>query len=50
MPSYLEKLRADLPTQIANSPAGNVKVYTQRAEAGYRQFWRDYCTAASEAG
>jgi len=50
MPSYLEKLRADLRTQIANSPAGNVKVYTQRAEAGYRQFWRDYCVAAAAAG
>jgi predicted O-linked N-acetylglucosamine transferase (SPINDLY family) len=49
MPSHLEKLRADLPAKIANSPAGNITVYTQRVEAGYRQFWRDYCAKASEA-
>jgi predicted O-linked N-acetylglucosamine transferase (SPINDLY family) len=49
MPSCLEQLRADLPAKIANSPAGNVRVYTQRVEAGYRQFWRDYCAKASEA-
>jgi predicted O-linked N-acetylglucosamine transferase (SPINDLY family) len=47
MPSYLEKLRADLPAKVANSPAGNVIVYTQKVEAGYRQFWRDYCATAS---
>jgi predicted O-linked N-acetylglucosamine transferase (SPINDLY family) len=47
MPSHLEKLRAELPARIANSPAGNVAIYTQRVEAGYRQFWRDYCAAAS---
>jgi len=50
MPSALEKLRADLPARIANSPAGNVAVYTQHVEAGYRQFWRDYCAAAAGAG
>jgi predicted O-linked N-acetylglucosamine transferase (SPINDLY family) len=50
MPAYLEKLRADLPAQIANSPAGNVGIYTQRVEAGYRQFWRDYCATAADAG
>ena len=50
MPSYLEQLRADLPARIASSPAGNVTVYTQRVEAGYRQFWRDYCATASSAG
>jgi predicted O-linked N-acetylglucosamine transferase (SPINDLY family) len=49
MPSHLEKLRADLPTKIANSPAGNVTVYTQKVEAGYRQFWRDHCATASDA-
>ena len=47
MPSHLEKLRADLPGIIANSPAGNAVLYTQRAEAGYRQFWRDYCAKES---
>jgi predicted O-linked N-acetylglucosamine transferase (SPINDLY family) len=49
MPSYLEKVRAELPAKIANSPAGNVTAYTQRVEAGYRQFWRDYCARFSEA-
>ncbi|EIG56206.1 hypothetical protein Bra1253DRAFT_00816, partial [Bradyrhizobium sp. WSM1253] len=24
--------------------------YTRSVEAGYRQFWRDYCAAASEGG
>jgi predicted O-linked N-acetylglucosamine transferase (SPINDLY family) len=43
MPSDLQKLRADLPARIANSPAGNVTIYTREVEAGYRQFWRDYC-------
>ena len=47
MPSHLEKLRAGLPARIANSPAGNIAVYTQTAEAGYRQFWRDYCAKES---
>jgi predicted O-linked N-acetylglucosamine transferase (SPINDLY family) len=47
MPSHLEKLRAGLPARIASSPAGNIAVYTQKAEAGYRQFWRDYCAKES---
>jgi predicted O-linked N-acetylglucosamine transferase (SPINDLY family) len=46
MPSHLAKLRADLPAKIANSPAGNATAYTGIVEAGYRQFWRDYCAAA----
>jgi predicted O-linked N-acetylglucosamine transferase (SPINDLY family) len=50
MPSHLEKLRADLPAKIANSPAGNAVIYTQKVERGYRQFWRDYCATASGAG
>jgi predicted O-linked N-acetylglucosamine transferase (SPINDLY family) len=49
MPIDLEKLRAELPARIANSPAGNIAIYTERVEAGYRQFWRDYCTKASRA-
>ncbi len=49
-PSHLQKLRADLPAKIANSPAGNVKVYTQEVEAAYRQFWRHYCVTASGDG
>ena len=50
MPSYLEKLRAELPAKIADSPAGNVMIYTQRVESAYRQFWRDYCASAFAAG
>jgi predicted O-linked N-acetylglucosamine transferase (SPINDLY family) len=42
-PAHLAKLRADLPAQLAASPAGNVEIYAGRVEAGYRQFWRDYC-------
>jgi predicted O-linked N-acetylglucosamine transferase (SPINDLY family) len=49
-PAHLAKLRADLPARIAASPAGNVEIYTARVEAGYRQFWRNYCAAASEGG
>ncbi|MBR1132557.1 tetratricopeptide repeat protein [Bradyrhizobium iriomotense] len=49
-PAHLAKLRAELPAQIAASPAGNVEIYTRRVEAGYRQFWRDYCASASEGG
>jgi hypothetical protein len=43
-------LRSELPARIAASPAGNVEIYTAGVEAGYRQFWRDYCAAASEGG
>ncbi|WP_167767667.1 tetratricopeptide repeat protein [Bradyrhizobium frederickii] len=46
-PAHLAKLRADLPAQIAASAAGNVEIYARRVEDGYRQFWRDYCAAAS---
>ena len=49
MPAYLEQLRAELAVRIASSLAGNVTVYTQRVEAGYRQFWRDYCATACDA-
>lgn len=44
-PAHLAKLRADLPTQLAASPAGNVAIYASKVEAGYRRFWRDYCAA-----
>lgn len=47
MPAHLEQLRAELPGRIAASPAGDVAVYTRRVEAGYRQFWRDYCAGAT---
>ncbi|WP_024517849.1 tetratricopeptide repeat protein [Bradyrhizobium sp. Tv2a-2] len=45
MSSDLEALRADLRAKIANSAAGNVTVYTREVEAGYRQFWREYCAS-----
>src|SRR6185312_16281049 len=50
MPSLLEELRAELPAKIASSAAGNVETYTCKVEEGYRQFWREYCAAASGAG
>ena len=49
-PALLAKLRADLPAQIAASPAGNVELYSREVEAAYRQFWRDYCASASKGG
>ncbi|MDX3969313.1 MAG: tetratricopeptide repeat protein [Bradyrhizobium sp.] len=49
-PAHLAKLRAELPARIAASAAGNVEIYTRKVEAGYRQFWRDYCAATSERG
>jgi len=45
-PAHLEALRADLPGMIARSRAGNVATYTREVEAGYRQFWRDFCAKA----
>ena len=49
-PDQLAMLRAELPARIAASPAGNVEIYAGRVEAGYRQFWRDYCASASQSG
>lgn len=49
-PSYLAKLRADLPARIAASRAGNVEIFTREVEAAYRGFWRDYCASAVAAG
>ena len=46
-PAHLAKLRADLPAQLAASPAGNGEIYAGRVEAGYRQFWRDYCASVT---
>jgi predicted O-linked N-acetylglucosamine transferase (SPINDLY family) len=43
----LAKLRAELPTQVANSAAGNVEIYTRKVEEGYRTFWRRYCATNS---
>ncbi len=49
-PDHLAKLRAELPARIAASPAGNVEAYTRSVEAGYRQFWCDYCASAARGG
>ncbi|WP_315763732.1 MULTISPECIES: tetratricopeptide repeat protein [unclassified Bradyrhizobium] len=46
-PAHLAQLRAELPARIARSAAGNVAVYTQHVEAGYRQFWREYCATGA---
>jgi predicted O-linked N-acetylglucosamine transferase (SPINDLY family) len=46
MPQHLEKLRAELPDKVASSADGNVVVYASKVEAGYRQFWREYCASA----
>lgn len=49
-PAYLAKLRAELPTRIAASPAGDVERYTREVEAAYRRFWRDHCAGAADRG
>lgn len=46
-PSELAAIRAALPAMVANSDAGNCERYTRLVEEGYRQFWRDYCAAAT---
>ena len=44
LPAHLEKLRAELPAMIANSAGRKRQAFTRSAvEAGYRQFWRDFC-------
>jgi predicted O-linked N-acetylglucosamine transferase (SPINDLY family) len=45
-PEELAALRARLPQQVLSSAAGNSVTYTRHVEAGYRKFWRDYCTSA----
>jgi len=44
-PSELAELRASLPAKVANSEAGNCKLFTRRVEEAYRTFWRGYCAA-----
>jgi predicted O-linked N-acetylglucosamine transferase (SPINDLY family) len=48
-PSELAALRAQLPSMMANSEAGNPVLYVRRAEEAYRRFWRDYCASGGEA-
>jgi predicted O-linked N-acetylglucosamine transferase (SPINDLY family) len=50
MPAHLGKLRADLSATIANTAAGNPEIYARSVEAGYRQFWTDYCSSERAAG
>jgi hypothetical protein len=45
MPAHLQTLRNNLPAMIEASAAGNAATYTRGEEAGYRQFWRDYCAS-----
>jgi predicted O-linked N-acetylglucosamine transferase (SPINDLY family) len=42
-PGKLAELRKQLPSIVANSPAGNAAAYTRAVEAAYRKMWRDYC-------
>jgi len=44
-PADLARLRQELPGRILDSAAGNGEIYTRCVEAGYRQFWRRYCTS-----
>jgi predicted O-linked N-acetylglucosamine transferase (SPINDLY family) len=48
LPAELRALRAELPTKIAASNAGNTEFYTRRVEEGYRSFWRRYCAAQAK--
>jgi predicted O-linked N-acetylglucosamine transferase (SPINDLY family) len=48
-PSELAALRAQLPSMMVNSEAGNPVLYVRRAEEAYRRFWRDYCASGGEA-
>jgi len=47
-PSELAALRAQLPSMMDNSEAGNPVLYVRRAEEAYRRFWRDYCASGGE--
>jgi predicted O-linked N-acetylglucosamine transferase (SPINDLY family) len=49
-PAALAALRAQLPSMVSSSEAGNCKVYVRRVEEAYRRFWRDYCASSAENG
>src|SRR5262249_11876213 len=42
-PAELAALRAQLPSMIARSEAGDTERYVRHVEEGFRRFWRDYC-------
>jgi predicted O-linked N-acetylglucosamine transferase (SPINDLY family) len=44
-PDEVAALRAQLPTLIARSEAGDTERYARRVEEGYRRFWRDHCVS-----
>jgi hypothetical protein len=43
-------LRAQLPSMVDGSEAGNCRIYVRRIEEAYRRFWRDYCASAGATG
>jgi predicted O-linked N-acetylglucosamine transferase (SPINDLY family) len=43
MPDYLKALRAELPSKVAASAAGNPAVFTKAVESAYRTMWTEYC-------
>jgi len=48
-PAELAALRARLPSIVANTEAGNTKLYVRRVDEAFRQFWRTYCGSPDEA-
>jgi predicted O-linked N-acetylglucosamine transferase (SPINDLY family) len=48
-PAELAALRAQLPSMVAGSEAGNTRLYVRRVDEAYRQFWRNYCASPGEA-
>jgi predicted O-linked N-acetylglucosamine transferase (SPINDLY family) len=49
-PLELAALRANLPSMVASSEAGNTELYTRCVEEAYRRFWRDYCSSSERCG
>jgi predicted O-linked N-acetylglucosamine transferase (SPINDLY family) len=45
MPELLERLRRELPGQIAAAPSGNATLYTRAVERAYRTMWENDCRA-----
>ena len=49
-PDEVAALRAELPSLLAQSEAGDTERYVRRVEEGFRRFWRDYCAMPGAAG
>ncbi|MGJ4932465.1 tetratricopeptide repeat protein [Bradyrhizobium sp. HKCCYLS2038] len=45
-PEALARIRAELPSMLASSAAGNVATYARKVEEAYRLFWRRHCASA----